>query len=294
MADYYQLLIDELEKHSGIRVVHGVVMMRIGFRDDDWWAPLTRQQHLPKLDGDCKLEINTRDTRITVMNENNKKLFVLQSIRDCPCLQALKGPSFCKVDTKEYPGIFDTISGKNFKFPEPTYTRDHIEYYNASLKLIARGNPIAKGRIYWKEIHRVNGFQRQFCILNDEYVVETHEEEVRRGAYGTVIIGHQSAFSFYFDSYNRIYKLQNSQTQIDLKFLRGYEVEQKRVGDQIICEDHIVSDESLNFIWFRVYKINDVWIVEDRKRGEYKLLNPRKIGSGTKTKAALAECHVDE
>jgi hypothetical protein len=291
MADYNQLLINELKKHLEIQVVHGVVLMRIGESQDDWWVPLTRQEPLPKLNGSFKLEINIRHTKITVMNgETGKKLFVLHSIYGCSCLRALEGPSFFKVDINSYPGIFDTISGKNFKFPYPTYTRDHIEYYNASLKLIARAR---KSTMYWKEISHVDGFQQQIYILNGEFVIlTTKPEEVKIGENGTVIIGKQSAFSFYFDTYNRIYKLQNSQTQIDLKFLRGYEVEQKRVGEQIICEDYIVSDEPLKFICSRVYKINDVWIVEDRKRGDYKLLNPRKIGSGTK--AALAECHVVE
>ncbi len=287
MANYNQLLIAELES-LGFRVKHGVVLMEQGWGSSTWWVALTRQQPLPRLNANYKLIVNDRDIKITVIDkETDKKVFVLHRSMNCDCIHTLEGPPFYKVDTKAYPGIFDTISGKNIKFPVPTYTRDHVEYYKESMELIARGT------MYWKEIRRIDGFQQQVYILNDNYVVLT-TEEVEKGADGTIIIGDQPAFSFYINSYDRIYKLQNNHTQIDLKFLMGYEVEQKRVGGQIICEDYIVSDEPLKFICSHIYKINDVWIVEDRKRGEYKLLNPRKIGSGTKTKAALAECHVDE
>ncbi len=115
------------------------------------------------------------------------------------------------------------------------------------------------------------------------FVVET-TEEVKIGKNDTIIIGDQPAFSFYFDG--KVRKLQNEYKQIELTSLYTYQVKRKIIDHQVMYEDYVITDSSQ---YTQVYKINNVWIGRDTWKNDYVLLVLRKIGSGTKTKAALAE-----
>jgi hypothetical protein len=277
----HEILTNMLNALNHVKVKDGVVLMYNLFYG---WVPLTRQQILPALSADYRIIVEYEKIKITFIDkETDKKAFVLHYIRNCDVIQTLNEHPFFKVNIAVTPGILDTRSGKYVYFSTLTYTKCNNDYYNELFDLIASGTFI-RG-----EIHKVDGFQHQIYIINRQYVVET-TEEVKIGENDTIIIGDQPAFSFYFNG--EVRKLQNEHKQMELTNLHTYQVKRKIIDYQDVYEDYVITDSSQK-CYTQVYKINNVWIGRENWKGEYELLNLRKMVSGAKTKAALAECHVD-